>query len=84
VTRPAARLPSVGPMVLLRRAGSAAAAVLLLPLATYNLLYGVVVDDYRTAWGGPSLAGAWAVHGSAGLAMALLAAWLLRRGWGHR
>jgi hypothetical protein len=30
-------------------------------------------DDLSNAWGGPSLAGAWAVHGSAGLVLLLLA-----------
>jgi hypothetical protein len=34
-------------------------------------------DDLSNAWGGPSLAGAWAVHGTAGLALLLLAPWVV-------
>jgi hypothetical protein len=34
-------------------------------------------DDLSNAWGGPSLAGAWAVHGAAGLAFLLLAPWVV-------
>jgi Putative sensor len=34
-------------------------------------------DDLSNAWGGPSLAGAWAVHGAAGLALLLLAPWVV-------
>ncbi|GAB3868276.1 hypothetical protein ACFPIJ_24110 [Dactylosporangium cerinum] len=34
--------------------------------------------EYRDAWGGPSLAGAWAVHALGGLAFWLLVPWILR------
>jgi hypothetical protein len=34
-------------------------------------------DDLANAWGGPSLAGAWAVHGAAGLALLLVAPWIV-------
>lgn len=34
--------------------------------------------DYRDAWGGPTLAGAWAVHALAGIAFWLLVPWMLR------
>jgi hypothetical protein len=35
-------------------------------------------DDLSNAWGGPTLAGAWAVHGTAGLAFLLLAPWIVK------
>jgi hypothetical protein len=35
-------------------------------------------DDYRDSWGGPTLAGAWAVHALGGIAFLLLVPWLLR------
>jgi hypothetical protein len=34
--------------------------------------------DYSDAWGGPTLAGAWAVHALGGVALWLLVAWVLR------
>jgi hypothetical protein len=34
--------------------------------------------EYRNAWGGPTLAGAWAVHALGGIVFWLLVAWLLR------
>ena len=34
-------------------------------------------DDLSNAWGGPSLAGAWAVHGTAGLGLLLAAPWIV-------
>jgi len=34
--------------------------------------------EYRDAWGGPTLAGAWAVHALGGLAFWLLVPWMLR------
>lgn len=34
--------------------------------------------EYRDAWGGPTLAGAWAVHALGGVALWLLVAWVLR------
>ena len=45
------------------------------PNTVRNLLYGVFTDgSYVTSWGGPTLAGAWAVH--AALAVLLLPVWL--------
>ena len=35
-------------------------------------------DDLSNAWGGPSLAGAWAVHGAAGLALLFVAPWIVK------
>jgi len=34
--------------------------------------------EYRDSWGGPTLAGAWAVHALAGIAFWLLVVWVLR------
>lgn len=34
--------------------------------------------EYADAWGGPSLAGAWAVHAAGGLAFLVLAPWIVR------
>jgi len=34
--------------------------------------------EYRDAWGGPTLAGAWAVHALGGIAFWLLVPWVLR------
>jgi hypothetical protein len=34
-------------------------------------------DDLSYAWGGPSLVGAWAVHGAAGLALLLVVPWIV-------
>jgi Putative sensor len=34
-------------------------------------------DDLSNAWGGPSLAGAWAVHGAAGLALLFVVPWVV-------
>jgi Putative sensor len=34
-------------------------------------------DDLSNAWGGPSLAGAWAVHGAAGLGLLFAAPWIV-------
>jgi hypothetical protein len=53
------------------------AALLLVPNTLRNLAYPVsnpTPADYATAWGGPTLAGAWAVH--AALALALVPVWL--------
>src|SRR5258706_16347444 len=35
-------------------------------------------SEYRDDWGGPTLAGAWAVHALAGIAFWLLVPWVLR------
>lgn len=34
--------------------------------------------DYRNSWGGPTLAGAWAVHAALAVPIVLAAVWLLR------
>jgi hypothetical protein len=39
--------------------------------------------EYRDAWGGPTLAGAWAAHALGAIASWLLALWVLR-GWTAR
>jgi hypothetical protein len=48
-----------------------------------NLLYPIrpllgMDGEYRDAWGGPTLAGAWAVHALGGLAFLLVVPWVLR------
>ena len=51
----------------------------MVPNTLRNLLYGFVVGDgYRDAWGGPTLAGAWAVHAVLALALVPVGLWLLR------
>jgi hypothetical protein len=49
-------------------------------LAIINIAYPLRPDsdDLSNAWGGPTLAGAWAVHGIAGLAFLLLAPWIVK------
>jgi hypothetical protein len=58
--------------------------LLSLPLAVWSLLdrgsrplLGMN-GEYRDAWGGPTLAGAWAVHALGGIAFLLLVPWVLR------
>jgi Putative sensor len=48
-------------------------------LAVVNIAYPLRPDsdDLSNAWGGPTLAGAWAVHGAAGLALLLAAPWIV-------
>lgn len=53
-------------------------ALMLGPNTVRNLLYGFVVDDYATAWGGPTLAGAWAVHALLALLLVPVGLWLVR------
>lgn len=54
-------------------------ALLLVPNTIRNLLYGVFPEgDYSHAWGGPTLAGAWAVHAAGGLALVPVLIWLVR------
>jgi hypothetical protein len=36
-------------------------------------------DDLSDAWGGPSLAGAWAVHGAAALVLLFVVPWIVNR-----
>src|SRR4051794_10421608 len=49
------------------------------PNTLRNLLYGFVVGDgYTDAWGGPTLAGAWAVHAAVALAVLPVGLWLVR------
>jgi hypothetical protein len=54
-------------------------ALLLVPNTIRNLLYGVFPEgDYSHAWGGPTLAGAWAVHAAGALALVPVGIWLVR------
>ena len=54
-------------------------AFMLGPNTLRNLLYGFVVGDgYTDAWGGPTLAGAWAVHAAIALAAVPVGLWLVR------
>ncbi len=53
-------------------------ALAIVPNTVRNLLYGLVVDDHATAWGGPGLAGAWAVHAAGALALVPVGLWLVR------
>ncbi len=54
-------------------------AAMLGPNTVRNLLYGVFAGDgYATAWGGPTLAGAWAVHAVLALALVPVGLWLVR------
>jgi hypothetical protein len=59
---------------------SCALTVALWALAVGNIAYPLRPDsdDLSNAWGGPTLAGAWAVHGTAGLAFLLLAPWIVK------
>jgi len=50
--------------------------LLSVPLAVWPLLG--MNGEYRDAWGGPTLAGAWAVHALGGVAFWLLVPWVLR------
>ena len=90
-TRPARVDPRVVGHALLSlplNAVSWALTVALWALAVANLAYPLRPDsdDLSNAWGGPTLAGAWAVHGTAGLAFLLLAPWIVKaattaQGW---
>jgi hypothetical protein len=45
-----------------------------------NLAYPLrpgTMDSYKHSWGGPSLAGAWAVHAAAGLVFLFVTPWLV-------
>jgi hypothetical protein len=59
---------------------SFALTVAIWTLAVANIAYPLRPDsdDLSNAWGGPTLAGAWAVHGTAGLALLLLAPWIVK------
>jgi hypothetical protein len=48
-------------------------------VAVVNIAYPLRpdTDDLSNAWGGPSLAGAWAVHGTAGLGLLFAAPWIV-------
>lgn len=55
---------------------------LMVPNTLRNLAYPFFAGDYSDSWGGPTLAGAWAVH--AGLALVMLPGWIwLLRGLTH-
>ena len=51
---------------------------MLVPNTVRNLAYGLLVDDPGAAWGGPSRAGAWAVHAAGALALVPVLLWLVR------
>ena len=54
-------------------------ALLLVPNTVRNVLYGAFPEgDYSHAWGGPTLAGAWAVHAAGALALLPVGLWLVR------
>jgi hypothetical protein len=60
---------------------SFALTVSLWSLVLLNLAYplrpalGIGDGDYETAWGGPTLVGAWAVHAAGGLLLLFVSAW---------
>ncbi|MEO7837017.1 MAG: hypothetical protein ABIS21_05195 [Acidimicrobiales bacterium] len=55
---------------------------LMVPNSLRNLAYPFFAGDYSHSWGGPTLAGAWAVH--AGLVLVMLPGWIwLLRGLTH-
>jgi signal transduction histidine kinase len=61
--------------------GSLALAAYLWVLVPMNLAYPLrpgTMDSYQDSWGGPTLAGAWAVHAAGGLAALFLAPWIIR------
>jgi hypothetical protein len=50
-------------------------------LVLMNLAYPLrpgLGEGYQDAWGGPTLAGAWAVHAAGGLALLFAATWIVR------
>jgi hypothetical protein len=52
-------------------------------LVPINLAYPLrpgTMGSYQDSWGGPTLAGAWAVHAAGGPAMLLAAPWAARGG----
>lgn len=53
-------------------------AVYLWLLVIGNVAYPLRGGDLSTAWGGPSLAGAWAVHGAGGLAFLFVTPWIIK------
>lgn len=57
-----------------------ALSVFILGNTARNLTYGVWYgpSDYHEAWGGPTLAGAWAVHAIGGLLFLYAGLWLIR------
>jgi hypothetical protein len=51
---------------------------LLVPINVAYPLRPGTMDSYQRSWGGPSLAGAWAVHAVAGVAVLFLTPWVVR------
>src|SRR6266536_2719497 len=61
--------------------GSLALGVYLWSIVPMNLAYPLrpgTMDSYQHSWGGPTLAGAWAVHAAGGLVMLWVAPWFVR------
>src|SRR6266540_3428797 len=58
-----------------------ALGVYLWSIVPMNLAYPLrpgTMDSYQHSWGGPTLAGAWAVHAAGGLVMLWVAPWFVR------
>jgi hypothetical protein len=57
-----------------------ALSVMILGNTARNLTYGIWYgpSDYHEAWGGPTLAGAWAVHAAGGLLFLYVGLWIIR------
>jgi hypothetical protein len=51
---------------------------LLVPINIAYPLRPGTMDSYQHSWGGPSLAGAWAVHAAFGVAALFLSAWVVQ------
>lgn len=78
---PPDRLPAVGYALLSVPFGLVGLwlAAAIGPNTVRNLLYGLVTDgSYAHSWGGPTLAGAWAVHALGALALVPVGLWLVR------
>lgn len=61
--------------------GSLALGAYLWSIVPMNLAYPLrpgTMDSYQHSWGGPTLAGAWAVHAAGGLVMLWVAPWVAR------
>jgi hypothetical protein len=61
--------------------GSLAIVAYAWSLVPLNLAYPLrpgTIDSYQHAWGGPTLAGAWAVHAAGGLVFLFAAPWIVK------
>ena len=50
-------------------------------LVPANLAYPLrpgTMDSYQSSWGGPTLAGAWAVHAAGGVAVLFVTPWIVK------